>query len=340
MSSAISSARFSVLDRSRVREGHTGPEALRDTVGLAREAERLGYHRFWVAEHHGVPGVAGSAPTVLAAAVAGATRTIRVGTGGVMLPNHRPLVVAEQFGVLESLFPGRVDMGLGRSVGFTDGVRRALGRGKDDAEDFAAQLDELLGWFRGTSPTGVRARPAEGLTVPPFVLAMGEGATIAARAGLPMVIGDLRDRDGVRRGIDRYRERFRPSQWASEPYVVASGTVAVAGTPEEARRLLIPEAWSMAYSRTHGSFPPLPPAERVETLSLSAKERGFYESGLSGHLAGTEEEVAHRLETVLEETGAQEVLVTTSTHDREALLDSYRRLAAIAGLDGGTATRR
>ncbi|MFE4052595.1 LLM class flavin-dependent oxidoreductase [Streptomyces sp. YIM B13518] len=340
MSSAISSARFSVLDRSRVREGHTGPEALRDTVGLAREAERLGYHRFWVAEHHGVPGVAGSAPTVLAAAVAGATRTIRVGTGGVMLPNHRPLVVAEQFGVLESLFPGRVDMGLGRSVGFTDGVRRALGRGKDDAEDFAAQLDELLGWFRGTSPTGVRARPAEGLTVPPFVLAMGEGATIAARAGLPMVIGDLRDRDGVRRGIDRYRERFCPSEWASEPYVVVSGTVAVAGTPEEARRLLIPEAWSMAYSRTHGSFPPLPPAERVETLSLSAKERGFYESGLSGHLAGTEEEVAHRLETVLEETGAQEVLVTTSTHDREALLDSYRRLAAIAGLDGGTATRR
>ncbi|MFD7702313.1 LLM class flavin-dependent oxidoreductase [Streptomyces caelestis] len=340
MSSAISSARFSVLDRSRIREGHTGPEALRDTVGLAREAERLGYHRFWVAEHHGVPGVAGSAPTVLAAAVAGATRTIRVGTGGVMLPNHRPLVVAEQFGVLESLFPGRVDMGLGRSVGFTDGVRRALGRGKDDAEDFAAQLDELLGWFRGSSPTGVRARPAEGLTVPPFVLAMGEGATIAARAGLPMVIGDLRDRDRMRRGIDRYRERFRPSEWASEPYVVVSGTVAVAGAPEEARRLLIPEAWSMAYSRTHGSFPPLPPAERVEALSLSPKERDLYESGLSGHLAGTEEEVAQRLEAVLEETGAQEVLVTTSTHDREALLDSYRRLAAVAGLEGGAATRR
>jgi luciferase family oxidoreductase group 1 len=340
MSSVIRSARFSVLDRSRIREGHTGPEALRDTVGLAREVERLGYHRFWVAEHHGVPGVAGSAPTVLAAAVAGATRTIRVGTGGVMLPNHRPLVVAEQFGVLESLFPGRVDMGLGRSVGFTDGVRRALGRGKDDAEDFAAQLDELLGWFRGTSPTGVRARPAEGLTVPPFVLAMGEGATIAARAGLPMVIGDLRDRDRMRRGIDHYRDRFRPSPWASEPYVVVSGTVAVAGTPEEARRLLVPEAWSMAYSRTHGSFPPLPPAERVEALSLNAKERGFYESGLRGQLAGTEDEVAHQLEAVLEETGAQEVLVTTSTHDREALLDSYRRLAAIAGLDGGTATRR
>ncbi|WP_031020643.1 LLM class flavin-dependent oxidoreductase [Streptomyces sp. NRRL S-1314] len=336
MSSVIAATRFSVLDRSRVREGHTAPEALRDSVELAREAERLGYHRFWVAEHHGVPGVAGSAPTVLAAAVAGATRTIRVGTGGVMLPNHRPLVVAEQFGVLASLFPDRIDMGLGRSVGFTDGVRKALGRDKGDADDFAGQLDELLGWFRGTSPTGVHARPSEGLTVPPFVLAMGEGADIAARAGLPMVIGDLRDRDRIRRGVDRYRERFRPSAWAREPYVVISGTVAVADTPARARRLLVPEAWSMAYSRTHGTFPPLPPAERVESLALSAKERGFYEAGLAGQLAGTEEEVERELETVLKDTGAQEVLVTTSTYDRAALLDSYRRLAALAGLDGAT----
>ncbi len=339
MSSVIAATRFSVLDRSRVREGHTAPEALRDTVDLAREAERLGYHRFWVAEHHGVPGVAGSAPTVLAAAVAGATHTIRVGTGGVMLPNHRPLVVAEQFGVLASLFPDRIDMGLGRSVGFTDGVRKALGRDKGDAEDFAAQIDELLGWFEGTSPTGVHARPPEGLAVPPFVLAMGEGADVAARAGLPMVIGDLRDRDRMRRGVDRYRERFRPSAWADEPYVVVSGTVAVADTPEQARRLLIPEAWSMAYSRTHGTFPPLPPAGRVESLAMSGKERGFYEAGLTGQLAGTEEEVERELEAVLKDTGAQEVLVTTSTYDREALLDSYRRLAALAGLDG-SATRR
>ncbi|MFI5683483.1 LLM class flavin-dependent oxidoreductase [Streptomyces sp. NPDC051636] len=321
--------RFSVLDRSRIREGHPPAEALRDTVALARELEALGYHRFWVSEHHGVPGVAGSAPTVLAAAVAAATRTIRVGTGGVMLPNHQPLVVAEQFGVLESLFPGRIDMGLGRSVGFTDGVRRALGRDKGDAEDFAARLRELLGWFAGTSPSGVRARPAEGLRVPPFVLALGEGAGIAARAGLPMVIGDLRGRERMLRGIDHYRAHFQPSPWAAEPYVVVSGTVAVAATPEAARRLLVPEAWSMAYSRTHGTFPPLPPAEDVETRTMTAKERGFYEAGLAGHIAGTEERVAHELETLLKETGAQEVLVTTSTYDRAALLDSYRRLAGI-----------
>ncbi|MEU0005262.1 LLM class flavin-dependent oxidoreductase [Streptomyces sp. NPDC006314] len=328
-SSVIARTRFSVLDRSRTREGHPPAEALRDTVALAREAEALGYHRFWVSEHHGVPGVAGSAPTVLAAAVAGATRTIRVGTGGVMLPNHRPLVVAEQFGVLEALFPGRIDMGLGRSVGFTDGVRKALGRDKGDAEDFTAQLGEVLDWFAGTSPTGVHARPPEGLEVAPFVLAMGEGARIAALAGLPMVIGDLRGRERLLRGIDQYRSLFRPSAWAAEPYVVISGTIAVAGTEEAARRLLVPEAWSMAYSRTHGTFPPLAPAEEAEARTMTARQRDFYESSLTGHLAGTAEQVTQELETVLKETGAEEVLVTTSTYDRTALLDSYRRLAAL-----------
>ncbi|MGW0537141.1 LLM class flavin-dependent oxidoreductase [Streptomyces sp. NPDC003032] len=332
MSSVIAATRFSVLDRSRTREGHDGPEALRDTVRLAQELEALGYHRFWVSEHHGVPGVAGSAPTVLAAAVAAATRTIRVGTGGVMLPNHQSLVVAEQFGVLESLFPGRIDMGLGRSVGFTDGVRKALGRDKHDAEDFAAQLTELLGWFRGTSGTGVRARPAEGLTVPPYVLAVGEGAAIAADAGLPLVIGDIRGREKMLRGIDAYRASFRPSPWLAQPYVVIAGTVAVAGSEEAARRLLIPEAWSMAYSRTHGTFPPLAPAERVESLTMTEKERGFYESGLRGHVYGTREQVADELERVIKESGAREVLVTTSTYDREGLLDSFRGLAEVAGL--------
>ncbi|MFD5558545.1 LLM class flavin-dependent oxidoreductase [Streptomyces sp. NPDC127068] len=336
MSSVLESVRFSVLDRSRTREGHDGPQALRDTVDFAREAEALGYHRFWVSEHHSVPGVAGSAPTVLAAAVAAATRSIRVGTGGVMLPNHRPLVVAEQFGVLESLFPGRIDMGLGRSVGFTDGVRKALGRDKEDASatDFADQVTELLGWFEGTSPTGVHARPAEGLRVPPFLLALGEGADVAAAAGLPLVIGDLRGRDKMLRGVERYRAAFRPSPWAAEPYVVVSGTVAVAATEERARRLLLPEAWAMARARTHGAFPPLAPAARIEALEMTQRERGYFEAGLTGQVHGTEDQVAAELEAVVKESGAQEVLVTTSTHDREAMYDSYRRLARVAGLRG------
>lgn len=325
-----------MLDRSRTREGYDAPEALRDTVRLAQEAEALGYHRFWVSEHHSVPGVAGSAPTVLAAAVAAATSTIRVGTGGVMLPNHQLLVVAEQFGVLESLFPGRIDMGVGRSVGFTDGIRRALGRDKSAAEDFAGQLTELLGWLDGTQRAHpqVHARPAEGLRIPPFVLATGEGAGIAAKVGLPLVVGDLRGREKLLRAVDRYRREFHPSSWAPHPCVVVAGTIAVAGSTAEARRILIPEAWSLAYSRTHGVFPPLAPAERVEALTMTEKESGFYESGLRGHLYGTEDQVVTALETVLEETGADEVLVTTSTYDRAALTDSLRRLARIAELTG------
>ncbi|MFD7319629.1 LLM class flavin-dependent oxidoreductase [Streptomyces sp. NPDC059875] len=337
MTLSLDGIRLSVLDRSRTREGEDGSVALRDTVDLAREVEALGYHRFWVSEHHSVPGVAGSAPAVLAAAVAAATSSIRVGTGGVMLPNHQPMVVAEQFGVLESLFPGRIDMGLGRSVGFTDGIRRALGRDKDDAERFGEQLTELLGWFTGTQNAHpqVHARPAEGLRVPPYVLATGEGATIAAEAGLPLVIGDLRGRERMLRAIDAYRSAFRPSAWSEEPYVVVAGTVAVAGTEEEARRLLIPEAWSLAYSRTEGVFPPLLPVERIEGLAMTEKQRDFFESGLKGHVYGTEEQVADALERVVKESGAREVLVTTSTYDREALRDSYRRLARVASLSTG-----
>ncbi|MCX4695575.1 LLM class flavin-dependent oxidoreductase [Streptomyces sp. NBC_01408] len=325
---------LSILDRSRIREGHPAPQALRDTVELARAAEELGYHRFWVSEHHSVPGVAGSAPTVLAAAVAGATRRIRVGTGGVMLPNHQPLVVAEQFGVLESLFPGRIDMGLGRSVGFTNGIRRALGREVEDADRFEEQLTELLGWLDGTQQAHpeVHARPAEGLRVPAYVLATGEGAAIAARAGLPMVVGDLRARGRVAEVVERYRTEFRPSAWGAEPYVVVSGTVAVAATAEEARRILVPEAWSLAYSRTRGSFPPLRPAEEIETLAMTPKERELYERALSGHIHGTQEQVAAELSEVAGLTGADELLVTTSTYDRTALLDSFARLARIAGL--------
>ncbi|MFJ6722713.1 MULTISPECIES: MsnO8 family LLM class oxidoreductase [unclassified Streptomyces] len=333
--------RISILDRSRTRLGHPAPQALRDTVELAREAERLGYHRFWVSEHHSVPGVAGSAPTVLAAAVAAATRRIRVGTGGVMLPNHRPIVVAEQFGVLEALFPGRVDMGLGRSVGFTDGIRRALGRDTEDADRFEEQLAELLGWFDGTQRAHpeVHARPAEGSRVPAYVLATGEGARIAARAGLPVVVGDLRARDRVAKAVETYRAEFRPSAWGERPYVVVSGTVAVAATEEAARRILLPEAWSLAYSRTRGSFPPLRPAEEIEALEMTPKERELYEGALLGHVHGTEEQVAAELAEVIGALGADELLVTTSTHDRAALLDSFAGLARAAGLEGARAGR-
>nr|WP_198151661.1 MsnO8 family LLM class oxidoreductase [Kibdelosporangium sp. MJ126-NF4] len=307
--------RLSILDRSSNRAGRSDAQALRDTVRFAQQAEELGYHRFWVSEHHSVPGVAGSAPTVLAAAIAAATSTIRVGTGGVMLPNHQSLVVAEQFGVLESLYPGRIDMGLGRSVGFTDGVRRALGRDKDAADDFAAQLTDLLGYFT-TGHDGVHAIPAEGSRVPAFILATGAGADIAADFGLPVVVGGPKTEEAVA----RYRER------AHDPYVIVAVNVAVADTTEQARRLLLPEAWSMAYSRSHGVFPPLLPAEEVLALDKTQSERDRLERGLHGQIHGTQDDVLAALDDLTERTEPDELLITMSTFDRDEMLDSYTRL--------------
>jgi luciferase family oxidoreductase group 1 len=330
----LSGVPLSILDRSRTRSGETEAETLRGTVRLAQQVEELGYHRFWVSEHHSVPGVVGSAPTVLAAAVAAATSRIRVGTGGVMLPNHQPLVVAEQFGVLESLFPGRIDMGLGRSVGFTNGIRRALGVEKDAAEDFSSQVQELLGYFTGDQGNHpqVHARPGEGLRVPPFVLAIGEGALLAATLGLPLVIAGVKGEQELLALLRRYRDTFQPSAWASRPYVVLAATVAVAATTGEARQLLLPEAWSNAYSRTRGVFPPLRPVAEVLQLEMTDKERGFFEQSLSGQIYGTPPEVDAALSGLVQRTGADEVLITTNTYDRGALLESYRLLSELAGL--------
>lgn len=326
MTTAPQATRFSILDRSRVRQGQTPAEALRETVEFARLAEQWGYHRFWVAEHHSVPGVAGSAPTVLAAAIAAATERIRVGTGGVMLPNHQPLVVAEQFGVLESLYPGRIDMGLGRSVGFTDGVRRALGHGKDDADDFDAQLTELLGYF-ASGRKGVHAWPAEGLRVPAYLLATGSGAQRAAQFGLPLVIAAISGEDAMVEAIDQYRNNFRPGH-STDPYVMVSTSVVIADSTEEAHRLLLPEAWSAAYSRTHGEFPALLPPAEIDHLPMTDRQRRIFEESLRGHIHGSESTVAAALDHLITRTGADEILVHTSTYDRRARLESHRRLAA------------
>ncbi|MEV0651066.1 LLM class flavin-dependent oxidoreductase [Phytomonospora sp. NPDC050363] len=322
--------RFSVLDRSLVRAGQDTAAALRDTVDFARRIEDLGYHRFWVSEHHSVPGVAGSAPTVLAAAVASATSRIRVGTGGVMLPNHRPLIVAEQFGVLESLFPGRIDMGLGRSVGFTNGIRRALGVGKEVVDDFGERLAELLGWLDGTQRVhpGVHAVPVEGLRVPAFVLAIDGGADIAAAQGLPLVIASGRDRGRLVGAIERYRDAFRPSAQAPAPYVIVAANIAVAETSERAALLQLPEAWATVVSRTRGVFPALSAVADIPVPD--ERERRFLDEARGSQIHGTEAEVAEAVGELLDATGAEEILVTLNTFDPAERLDSYRRLAALA----------
>ncbi len=316
-----------MLDRSPVRRGESGARALRDTVAFAASIERLGYHRFWVSEHHSVPGVAGSAPTVLAGAVAAATSRIRVGTGGVMLPNHRPLVVAEQFGVLEALYPGRIDMGLGRSVGFTGGVRAALGQSSADA--FEEQVRELLAFFTGSAGyPGVHAVPSEGLRVPPFLLATGSGADLAAALGLPLVIAPVRGESALASAVARYRDGFQPSAWAAAPYVIVSTAVAVASSAAEARRLLVSEAWATVYSRSHGVFPPLSPPSEILALPMTSRERARLEEVLSGQIFGTAAEVADRLGALVALTGADEILATTAAYDQSARLDSYAALGS------------
>ncbi|WP_170283854.1 MsnO8 family LLM class oxidoreductase [Stackebrandtia albiflava] len=321
---------LSILDRSGVRAGETPEAALRATVAMAEAVERLGFHRFWVSEHHSVPGIAGSAPTVLAAAVAARTSRIRVGTGGVMLPNHSPLVVAEQFGVLEALYPGRIDLGLGRSTGFTPAVRAAL-RGTD-ADDHAERVTELLGYLRGdqTAFPGVRARPGEGSRPRPFLLATGAGAALAAELGLPLVIAPVRGASAMREHIDAYRSAFVPSDWSSRSHVVVSASVAVADSETRARDLLISEAWSTATSRTGGEFPPLWDPADVHAVRMTERQRRYLDQAMRGGIAGTAAQVRRALTDVVSTSGADELLITTAAFDRERQLDSHARLVDLA----------
>ncbi|WP_338037626.1 MsnO8 family LLM class oxidoreductase [Nocardioides zeae] len=337
--------RLSLLDRSRTRAGHPDGAALHDTIARARHAEELGLHRFWVAEHHGVPGVASGSPPVLPAAVGAATSSIRLGSGGVMLPHHQPLVVAEQFRMLDALHPGRIDLGVGRSLGFTAPVRRALrhdpvpgsgsGSGSDvdavfaaGADAFAADVEELRAHLDGTSE--VTVRPATGRTIPLHVLATGRGLLLAARLGLPVVVGGpvLASAD-VGDALAAYRSQFRPHPGGPEhPRVTISLDAFVADDAAEARELALPEAHAMALSRTTGEFGPLQSPTLLRAEAWPEQVRRRVEAHLDQTLAGTAPQVRAALEELVERTGAEEVLASTSTWDHAALLEADRALAA------------
>jgi luciferase family oxidoreductase group 1 len=321
--------KVSLLDRSRTRAHVSDAEALRGSVARAVHAERVGYDRFWVAEHHGVPGIASGAPAVLLAAVGARTSRIRIGSGGVMLPLHQPLVVAEQFLVLEALHPGRVDLGLGRSLGFTPPVRRALRRDLDAVESFADDLVELRDQLAGRGE--VTARPASEHGVPMHVLATNRGVEIAAQLGLPVVVGGpLLGTDELAASLHRYRQDFRPYA-DSSPHVTISLDVLVADDDESARRLALPEAWAMARSRQTGEFPPLEPVEDIEAAPRSAQVERRVESWLASAVAGSPDTVRRRLEQLVEATDADEVMSSASTHDRDALFASDEMLLEVLG---------
>ncbi|GAB3360633.1 MsnO8 family LLM class oxidoreductase [Modestobacter lapidis] len=326
------SAGLSLLDRSRTRAGSDDATALRATADRARQAERLGYDRFWVAEHHGVPGVAGASPAVLLAAVAARTTSIRIGSAGVMLPHHQPLVVAEQFATLTAFAPDRVDLGVGRSPGFTAPVRRALR--SDRIRDFGADLAELRDHLAGTA--AITAHPRPDGDVPLYVLATARGLTVAAELGLPVVVGGplLGVADDPAPGLAAlaaYRDTYRPSAAAPEPEVAVSLDVLIADTPARAEELLLPEAWAMAQARTTGVFPPLEPVAAIRSRAMTAAQRRYVEETASAGIAGTTEQVGARLAELLERTGAAELVTSSSTFDRSALADSDAALAALFG---------
>ncbi|WP_299037374.1 MsnO8 family LLM class oxidoreductase [uncultured Pseudokineococcus sp.] len=331
----------SLLDRARTRAGEPDATALTGAVERARRADALGYLRFWVAEHHAVPGVAGSAPAVLAGAVLGATRHLRAGSGGVMLPNHAPLVVAEQFAALAALHPGRVDLGVGRSPGFTAPVRRALRRSGAPAadDDFARDLDELRAHLAGEAE--VTARP-QGVDVPLLVLATGAGLAVAARLGLPVVVGgpllapllaaDGQDADAARgeEALAGYRDAYRPSAREPRPRVLVALDVLVADDAAAAAELALPEAWAMAEARTRGAFPPLEPVAALRERTPTGSQERHLAAAARTTVAGTPEQVESALARLLARTGAEEVLATSSTTDRDALARSDALLAGLS----------
>lgn len=311
---------LSLLDRSRTRSGRDDADAVRATVRRAVRAERLGLHRSWVAEHHAVPGAVGSAPTVLMAAVAAATTRIRVGAAGVMLPNHTPFVVAEQLAVLGALHPGRVDVGIGRSLGFTAPVRRALRT--TSADGFEEQLGELLDRLHG------RGAPALRPQVPPpplWLLATGAGLRTAARFGLPVVVGGPLLLDPS--PLQRYREESPPGR----ARVTLSLDVLVADSAARARAELLPQAVALARARSRGEFPPLPSPDEAASATLSARERADVEAALAATVHGDEDEVGQRLRDLAARTGAVELLVSTALHDEGAEAEADARLARLLG---------
>ncbi|MFW7415100.1 MsnO8 family LLM class oxidoreductase [Demequina sp. SO4-18] len=319
--------RVSLLDRSRTRVGESDARAVTTTVERAVRADSLGLHRFWTAEHHAVPGIASAAPTVLASTIAARTERIRVGTGGVMVPHHSPLVIAEQALLLEALYPGRIDLGLGGSLGFTAPVRRALRRTELAPGEYAADLDEVRAFLGGAADVTARPRVA---APPVFVLAVKDGLALAAARGLPAVIGGpaLHDADAV----SAYVENFRPSAELAEPYLIANVDVSVADDEEHARALLLPEAWAFADTRDVGEFRPLRPVGDVIALleaERSSRKVRAVRSWVDAAAAGTPEQVAAALTELCDRTGASEILANVSTYDRSDTERTDRLLASL-----------
>jgi luciferase family oxidoreductase group 1 len=320
---------FSVLDLSPICQGGTAADAFRNTLELAQNVERLGYRRFWLAEHHNMPGIASAATAVVIGHVAAGTKSIRVGSGGIMLPNHAPLIIAEQFGTLESLFPGRIDLGLGRAPGTDQRTARALRRNLSGSDDsFPQDVMELQSYFSAPVPTEsqtmgsqVRAVPGAGLNVPLWILGSSLfGAQLAAELGLPFGFASHFAPDYLMQALDIYRERFKPSAQLQKPHALACIGVFAAETDAEARRLFTSLQQQFIALR-RGTPGPLPPP--VPQMAWSAQERAMVEHSLMYSVVGAPETVRKGLAEFIHATGVDELMITAQIYDPAARIRSY-----------------
>jgi len=319
---------LSVLDLAPIVEGGDAALALRRSLDLAQHAERLGYRRFWLAEHHGMPGIASAATAVVIGHVAAGTSTIRVGAGGVMLPNHAPLVIAEQFGTLASLFPGRIDLGLGRAPGSDQVAVRALRRSPLAAETFPEDVVELMNYFRPARPgQGVRAVPGEGLDVPIWILGSSLfGAQLAAELGLPYAFASHFAPAGLTQALELYRARFRPSAQLERPYVMLGINIFAAETDAEGRRLFT--SLQQAFVNLRRGHPGrLPPPDEGLLERLTPGDLHLVNEMLSYTVAGSPPTVRRGLEAIVARTGADELMLTSQIYDHDARLRSYELAA-------------
>jgi luciferase family oxidoreductase group 1 len=322
---------FSILDLAPIVAGATPAEAFRNSLELARDAERWGYRRYWLAEHHGMPGIASAATAVAIGHVAGGTKTIRVGAGGIMLPNHAPLVIAEQFGTLESLYPGRIDLGLGRAPGTDVATARALRRdSKSTGEDFPRDVAELQHYFAPAEPgQKIRAVPGAGLQVPIWILGSSLfGAELAAAMGLPFAFASHFAPADMMPALALYRGGFRPSKVLEGPYAMLGVNVFAADTDEEARRLFTSHQQAFVQLRrgTPGQIPP--PIDDIEGY-WSPAEKFMASQSLKWSVVGGPETVERGLREFIEITQADELMIAALIYGQGARLRSYEIIGEV-----------
>ncbi len=322
--------KLSVLDLAHVVEGSQPREALHHSRDLAQHVERWGYQRFWLAEHHNMVGIASAATAVAICFVAGGTSTIRVGSGGIMLPNHAPLVIAEQFGTLESLFPGRIDLGLGRAPGTDQITVQALRRSPDNAENFPHDVQELQQLFSAAEPGQlVQAVPGVGLNIPLWILGSSTyGSQLAGVLGLPYAFASHFAPDALLQALVAYRQRFKPSKQLARPYAMACVNVICADTDAEAKRLYtsIQQTFTNMMRNRRGRLPP--PIDDIETF-WGGPEKAQAKHMLMYSFVGSPDTVRRGLKDFIAQTGVDELMVTGAIYDHAARLRSYELLAQL-----------